>query len=108
MLFMKKVPNSHGWVDVRSVEQLWKDHFDYFYREHDEFIFPMTIHPDVSGHPHVLLMHERLIEYINTHEGVEWVTMVEMVDDFKKREKPVEGAMLPAKPEDVAKKLGVA
>lgn len=36
-----------------------QDHFDYFYREYDEFIFPMTIHPDVSGRPHVLLMHER-------------------------------------------------
>lgn len=36
-----------------------KDHFDYFYREYDEFVFPMTIHPDVSGRPHVLLMHER-------------------------------------------------
>lgn len=36
-----------------------QDHFDYYYREYDEFIFPMTIHPDVSGRPHVLLMHER-------------------------------------------------
>jgi len=36
-----------------------QDHFDYFYREYDEFVFPMTIHPDVSGRPHVLLMHER-------------------------------------------------
>lgn len=35
------------------------EHFDYFYREYDEFVFPMTIHPDVSGRPHVLLMHER-------------------------------------------------
>lgn len=35
----------------------------------------MTIHPDASGRPHALLMHERLIEYINKHEGVEWVTM---------------------------------
>ena len=69
LMFIKKAPNSHGWVDVRSIEQLWKDHFDYFYREYDEFIFPLTIHPDVSGHPHVLLMHERLIEYINGHEG---------------------------------------
>jgi len=108
LMFMKKVPNSHGWVDVRTVEQLWKDHWDYFYRDYDEFIFPMTIHPDVSGRPHVLLMHERLIEYINSHEGVEWVTMGEMADDFKKREKPAEGAMFPATPEDVAKKLGVA
>lgn len=48
MMFIKKAPNSHGWVNPRDVEQLWMDHFDYFYREHDEFIFPMTIHPDVS------------------------------------------------------------
>jgi hypothetical protein len=38
----------------------------------------MTIHPDVSGRPHVLLMHERIIEHINKHEGVEWVTMAEV------------------------------
>lgn len=37
----------------------------------------MTIHPDVSGRPHVLLMHERIIEHINKHEGVRWVTMAE-------------------------------
>ena len=36
-----------------------QEHFDYFYRENDEFIFPITVHPDVSGRPHVLLMHER-------------------------------------------------
>lgn len=35
----------------------------------------MTIHPDASGRPHALLMHERIIEHINKHEGVEWVTM---------------------------------
>src|SRR5258707_13392309 len=68
-----------------------QDHFDYFYREYDDFIFPMTIHPDVSGRPHVLLMHERLIEHINKHEGVEWVTMAEVVDDFKAKNKPAEG-----------------
>ena len=38
------------------------DHFDYFYREYDEFVFPMTIHPDVSGRPHVVLMHERYVQ----------------------------------------------
>ena len=29
-------------------------------------------------------MHERIIEYINGHEGVEWCTMEEMIDEFKK------------------------
>jgi len=59
MMFMKKAANSHGWVNPRDVEAIWMDHFDYFYREYDDFVFPMTIHPDVSGRPHVILMHER-------------------------------------------------
>lgn len=62
MMFIKKAPNSHGFVNARDVEDIWRDHFDYFYREYDEFIFPLTIHPDVSGHPHVLLMHERCVK----------------------------------------------
>lgn len=42
-----------------QVEELWLDQFNYFYREYEEFVFPVTVHPDVSGHPHALLMLER-------------------------------------------------
>jgi hypothetical protein len=56
----------------------------------------MTVHPDVSGRPHALLMHERLIEHINKHEGVEWVTMGQIVDEFKSKNKAAEGALMPA------------
>jgi peptidoglycan/xylan/chitin deacetylase (PgdA/CDA1 family) len=82
MLYIKKFSNSHGYVNPRDVEQLWKDQFDWIYREMDYAVFPMTIHPDVSGRPQVLLMHERLIEYISAHEGVRWVTMDEIASDF--------------------------
>ena len=59
MMFIKSAPNSHGFVNPRDVEDIWRDQFDYCYREYDDFVFPITIHPDVSGHPQVLLMHER-------------------------------------------------
>ena len=54
MMFIKNSSATHGWVNPKTVEELWLDHFNYFYREHDEFVFPVTTHPDVSGHPHAV------------------------------------------------------
>ena len=82
MMFIKKSPNSHGFVNPRDIEQMWRDQFDWVYREYDYAVFTMTIHPDVSGRPQVLMMHERLIEYINSHEGVQWCTFDQIADDF--------------------------
>ena len=82
MMFIKKSPNSHGFVNPRDIEQMWRDQFDWVYREHDYAVFTMTIHPDVSGRPQVLMMHERLIEHINSHAGVEWCTFDQIADDF--------------------------
>jgi peptidoglycan/xylan/chitin deacetylase (PgdA/CDA1 family) len=48
-------------------------------------VFAFTIHPDVSGRPQVLLMLERLIDYINGHEGITWTTMEQAADDFRVR-----------------------
>ncbi|KAI0032928.1 glycoside hydrolase/deacetylase [Vararia minispora EC-137] len=95
MMFIKSSSNSHGWVSTREVEQLWKDTFTYLYREEENFIFPITIHPDVSGRPHVLLMLERFIEWINTHEHVKWVPMIEMCRDYRAKTKPAENAVMP-------------
>ncbi|PSN74608.1 glycoside hydrolase/deacetylase, partial [Corynespora cassiicola Philippines] len=78
--------STHGYVDTVTIERLWKEQFEYLYRECPEdgsFVFPISIHPQVSGKPQVILLHERFIEWINGHEGVEWVTMEQIVDEFK-------------------------
>ncbi|HZU18885.1 MAG TPA: polysaccharide deacetylase, partial [Candidatus Dormibacteraeota bacterium] len=85
MMFIKKSPNSHGFVNPRHLEEMWRDEFDWVYREYDYAVFPITIHPDVSGRPQVLLMLERLIDYINGKQGTRWVTMEEMAEDFRAR-----------------------
>ncbi len=85
MMFIKGAPNSHGFVNPRDIETLWRDQFDWVYREYDYAIFPMTLHPDVSGRPQVLLMLERLFEHMSSHAGVRFVTLNEMAEDFDRR-----------------------
>jgi peptidoglycan/xylan/chitin deacetylase (PgdA/CDA1 family) len=85
MMFVKASANSHGFVNPRQLEEMWRDQFDWVYREMDYATFTITIHPDVSGRPQTLLMLERLIEHINGHDGVRWATFNEIADDFLNR-----------------------
>ncbi|MDF5753682.1 polysaccharide deacetylase [Spongiactinospora sp. TRM90649] len=95
MMFIKSSPNSHGFVNPRDLEQQWRDQFDWVYRELEYAVFPITLHPDVSGRPQVLLMLERLIEYIRGHDGVRFMSFAEAEDDFRRRY-PFDGPDRPA------------
>lgn len=44
-----------------------------------------------------------MIEYISSKDGVEWVKMEDICDDFKKNNQPVKGALLPAEHGAIAK-----
>jgi peptidoglycan-N-acetylglucosamine deacetylase len=86
MMFIKKAPNSHGFVNPYDIEAIWREQFDWVYREMDYAVFPITIHPDVSGRPQVLMMLERLYNHIVRHPGVKFLTMDEIADDFARRQ----------------------
>jgi len=85
MMFMKAAPNSHGFVNPRHLGEMWKDQFDWVYREYDYAVFTLTIHPDVSGKAQVLLMLEKLHAHMKKHPGVKFVTFEQIADDFAKR-----------------------
>ncbi|GAM88170.1 hypothetical protein ANO11243_062010 [Dothideomycetidae sp. 11243] len=74
---------SNGFIDPHMVERMWKEHFEYYYESYDDFVFPLSIHPQISAKPHVLQMHKRMIEWLNGFEGVEWCTFGDMVDCYK-------------------------
>ena len=83
MMFMKKAPNSHGFVNPRDIEELWQR------RSSTGSIARWTTRcspspsiPTSAGRPQVLLMLERLIEHINGHDGVKWMTFEEIADGF--------------------------
>jgi peptidoglycan/xylan/chitin deacetylase (PgdA/CDA1 family) len=85
MMFNKHAANSHGFVSPHDIEQLWRDQFDWVYRELDYGVFPVTLHPDVSGRPQVLLMLERLLDDWTRREGVRFLTYEQAADDFRHR-----------------------
>jgi len=85
MMFIKAAPNSHGFVSPRHLEEVWRDQFDWVYREMDYAVFTLTIHPDVSGKPHVLMMLERLYAHMIRHPGVTFTTFDAIADDFARR-----------------------
>ncbi len=78
MMFIKKSPNSHGFMNPRDIEELWREQFDWVYSEMDEAVFSICLHPDVAGRPQVLRMLSRLIEYMAGHQGVEFLTLEEI------------------------------
>ena len=48
-------------------------------------MFPITIHPDSAGKPHVLMTLERLVDHMMAHSGVRMVTFADMAEDFRRR-----------------------
>jgi peptidoglycan/xylan/chitin deacetylase (PgdA/CDA1 family) len=95
MMFIKQSPNSHGYVSPRDIEVLWRDQFDWVAERLDYAVFPVTLHPDVSGRPQVLLMLERLIEYWQGHPAVHFVTFEEAATSFRQRF-PISGLLRPS------------
>ncbi|KAI9035732.1 SDR family oxidoreductase/polysaccharide deacetylase family protein [Aspergillus affinis] len=80
--FLPHAPNSHGYTDVRVIENLWKDRFLWLRENEDEPIFPVLMHPDTSGMAHVIGMVERFlgwcrgwgdeVEFCQTGEVARW------------------------------------
>ena len=85
VMFVKKFPNSHGWVSPRSIGQMWTDQFDWVYRNCDYGIYNACLHPDASGHPQMLMMLERLIDHMRCHDGVRFMTLKQICDEFRAR-----------------------
>jgi peptidoglycan-N-acetylglucosamine deacetylase len=89
LLYIKAFPNSQGFVGARQVEQMWRDQFDWLWQNTEDgalAVFPMTIHPDVSGKPQALMMHERLVDHFLRYPGVEFLTFAQIAQEFAARQ----------------------
>jgi NAD(P)-dependent dehydrogenase (short-subunit alcohol dehydrogenase family)/peptidoglycan/xylan/chitin deacetylase (PgdA/CDA1 family) len=91
--FFPNTPNSAGYVDVRVVERMWMDRFEWLRREivdgdENMKVFGIITHPDTSGMAHVIGMVERFLTWIKGFgEEVEFLTITEIAEEWKKSQK---------------------
>ncbi|OGM43703.1 polysaccharide deacetylase family protein [Aspergillus bombycis] len=87
MQYLPHTHNSHGYTDVRVVENLWRDRFLWIRENEDEPIFPVLMHPDTSGMAHVIGMLERLLTWLKGWgDEVEFCQTGEIARWFKENE----------------------
>ena len=73
-----------GLASPNAVYDIWSGDFDYLYHHIGEGVYTLTMHPQVIGRGHRLLMLERLIDYVKTHKRVEFTTMSAVAAEWKK------------------------
>ncbi|KAF7164446.1 hypothetical protein CNMCM5623_008993 [Aspergillus felis] len=87
MQFLPHTPNSHGYTDVRVIENMWRDRFLWIRENEEEPIFPVLMHPDTSGMAHVIGMVERLLGWVQGWgDEVEFCQTGEIARWFRERE----------------------
>ncbi len=72
-----------GLSSPSAVYEIWAGDFDYLYDRIGEGVYMLTMHPQVIGRGHRMLMLERLIRHIQSHRGVEFKTMLEVATAWK-------------------------
>lgn len=90
--FFPHTPNSAGYVDVRVVENMWRDRFEWLRGEikdgrDDMVIFGIILHPDTSGMAHVIGMIERFLKWVmDFGDEVEFLRYEQIAEEWKARQ----------------------
>lgn len=66
-----------------KVEEIWKDEFAFMYREYSGGVFTLTMHPEIIGRGHRILMLERTIDWIAGHDGVQFARLTDAAERWR-------------------------
>jgi hypothetical protein len=82
-----------GLSSPSAVYEIWAGDFDYLYDRLGEGVYTLTMHPQVIGRGHRLLMLERLVRHIRNHQGIEFLTMLEVASKWRQSH-PLDGPQM--------------
>lgn len=67
-----------------SVYEIWTEEFQYLYDESFDNCFTLTCHPQLIGRPARIKMYERVIEFIKSHENIEFMRCINAAEQYLK------------------------
>jgi peptidoglycan/xylan/chitin deacetylase (PgdA/CDA1 family) len=76
--FILGVDSQGGAPDEKQVFDMWSEQFDWMYEHVDNGLFPLTMHPQVTGQPPRTRYLEDLINYMKEKPNVEFKTFNEV------------------------------
>ena len=74
---------SPGLSAASKVEEIWRGEFDFMVRDVPGGVFTLTMHPQVIGRGHRMLMLERLIAHMQAQPTVRFTTLGEAAESFR-------------------------
>lgn len=75
--------SNQGLSAASKVEEIWRDEFDYMYSEVPGGVFTLTMHPQVIGRGHRMMMLERLIDHFAARDGVRFTTLAVAAEHWR-------------------------
>jgi peptidoglycan/xylan/chitin deacetylase (PgdA/CDA1 family) len=72
-----------GFSAPSAVEEIWRGEFEYAYRDFPGGVYILTLHPQVIGRGHRMLMFEKLLDTIRAQSDVVFEPIVDYVDRWK-------------------------
>jgi peptidoglycan/xylan/chitin deacetylase (PgdA/CDA1 family) len=84
-LFSARGSNA-GLAAPSKVEEIWRGDFDFMYRDVHGGVYNLTMHPQVIGRGHRILMLERLADYFASKDGVRFATLSQAADAFRAKQ----------------------
>lgn len=75
--------NRPGLSAPSKVEEIWHDEFTYMQREVPNGVYTLTMHPQVIGRGHRMLLLERLIAWLKDHQGVHFSRLGDAAAEFR-------------------------
>lgn len=66
-----------------KVEEIWQDEFTFMYRDVPGGIYTLTMHPEIIGKGHRIMMLERLIDWMAGHDGVQFARLTDASEQWR-------------------------